>query len=194
MQIWEILLIGAALAMDAFAAGMTDGMSEPKMGWGKFFLIAAVFGGMQFFMPLLGYFFGGIFTSVVEKIAPWLSFAMLAFIGGKAVVEFFLEQKHAEKSSSQGGVKVSAILVQGLATSLDALAVGVAFLATETSNGLPMSVVWCSVVIGVITFLLSAAAVFIGKKLGDRFADKAKLLGGIVLILIGVKILLEGLL
>lgn len=193
MQIWEIVSIGVALAMDAFAAGMTDGMREPKMGWGKLLFIAAVFGGMQFLMPLLGYFFGGIFSSVVEMIAPWLSFCLLAFIGGKSVLEFFLERKKGEGKVRPQSMKGAEVLVQGVATSLDAFAVGITFLAIGTSEGLPMSAVLCSLVIGVITFALSAAAVLLGKKIGDRFADKAKLFGGIVLVAIGIKILIEGL-
>lgn len=193
MEIWEVLLLGVALAMDAFAAGMTDGMTNVHMGWKKTLLIAATFGFMQCLMPILGYFFGGIFAAFVEKIAPVLSFILLAFIGGKAVVEFFLERR---KKGAQKPRPVSAaeIFLQGIATSLDALAVGVTFLAVETENGLPMSVFLCAGVIGVITFFLSLLAVFLGKKLGDKFADKAKLFGGVVLIGIGLKILLEGVL
>lgn len=192
MSIWEILLIGVALSMDAFAAGMTDGMTEPHMGWKKTLLIAGVFGFMQFAMPVAGYFFGGIFTALVERIAPVLSFVLLAFVGGKSVVEFFLERKKKEPAACRPA-RLSEVVVQGVATSLDALAVGVTFLAVETSDGLPMSVIWCSVLIGAVTLFLSLCAILIGKKLGDRFADKAKLAGGLVLIAIGLKILIEGL-
>ncbi len=195
MEIWDIFMLGVALSMDAFAAGLTDGMRETKMCPDKLLLIAATFGFMQFAMPLAGYLFGGLFAAVVERIAPWLSFALLAFIGGKSVVEFLSERnKPSLAGLGRKPVRHGEIAVQGLATSLDALAVGVTFLAAETSKSLPMSVFWCSAIIGCTTFLLSCAAVLFGKKIGDRFADNAKLLGGIVLILIGFKILLEGLL
>lgn len=195
MGIWDILLIGVALSMDAFAAGLTDGMREAHMGAEKMLLIAATFGIMQCVMPLMGYCFGELFSAAVAAVAPWLSFALLALIGGKAVAEFFKDRKaSALQRTGARTVGTLEIAAQGIATSLDALAVGITFLAAETSNSLPMSAVWCAAIIGVITFSLSLAAVIAGKKMGDRFADKAKLLGGIVLIAIGIKILLEGLL
>ena len=196
MEIWEIFLLGAALAADAFAAGMTDGMAEPKMKWGKLLLIAGVFGFMQFLMPVLGYFFGGIFTVFVEKIAPWLSFALLAFIGGKAVLGFFLglAKKRRGEAPVSAPAGFGAILLQGVATSLDALAVGVPLLAVETAEGLPVHAALCALIIGAVTFALVVPALLIGKKAGDKFADKAELIGGIVLICIGIKILLEGIL
>ncbi len=194
MTIWEVVLIGVALSMDAFAAAMTDGMAEPRMKWIKIALIAATFGLMQCLMPIAGYFFGGIFTALVEKIAPILSFLLLAVVGGKAVAEFFLERRKKGEERPPRPAAWGEIALQGVATSLDALAVGVTFLAIETENGLPMSAIWCSVLIGVITFCLSLCAVLLGRKLGDKFAEKAKLVGGCVLIAIGLKILLEGLL
>ena len=104
MAIWEVMLIGVALSMDAFAVGMTDGMTEPKMRVWKILFIALLFGLFQFLMPVLGYYFGSIFTSLVEGIAPWLSFAILAFLGGKMVFDFFLERKRraAENSGDDG--------------------------------------------------------------------------------------------
>lgn len=196
MQIWEIFLLGAALAADAFAAGMTDGMAEPKMKWGKLLSIAGVFGFMQFLMPVLGYFFGGIFTVFVEKIAPWLSFALLLLIGGKAVVSFFvgIAKKRKGEEAVPAPAGIGEILLQGVATSLDALAVGVTLLAVETAEGLPMHAALCALIIGGVTFLLVVPALLIGKKAGDKFADKAELIGGLVLIGIGLKILLEGIL
>ena len=194
MQIWEILLIGVALAMDAVAVGMTNGMTEPKMKWGKLLLIAGTFGVFQFGMPVIGYYFGYAFSALVERIAPWLSFALLVFIGGKMIVDCILElrkKRKGEEITERKPLGAGRLLLQGVATSLDALAVGVTLLAVETTSGLPMSAVWCSVVIGVITFVLVLPAVFIGKKAGDKFADKAEILGGIVLIAIGIKILVE---
>ena len=196
MAIWEIVLIGVALSMDAFAVGMTDGMTEPKMKAWKVVVIAAFFGIFQFLMPVAGYYFGSIFTHIVQKIAPWLSFAILAFLGGKMVLDFILEQrqkKRGEAVKSEKSTGIAKLFVQAVATSIDALAVGVTFLAAETNGGLPMHVVLCALIIGAITFSLSTAAVAIGKRAGNRFADKAELLGGLILIAIGVKILIEGL-
>ncbi len=196
MEVWELLLIGVALAMDAFAVGMTDGMVEPKMKWYKALLIAGVFAFSQSMMPAAGFLCGYAFSFVVEKIAPWLSFALLVFIGGKMLVDCFLESRKKKKGeqTERRPLGVGKLLLQAVATSLDALAVGVTLLAMKTSGGLPMSEVWCFVIIGAITFGLVTPAVFIGKKAGDRFSDKAEILGGIILIAIGIKILLEGIL
>lgn len=194
MEIWEIVILGVGLSMDAFAVGMTDGMAEPRMRIPKIFLIAGAFGLFQFLMPVLGYYLGSVFTSLVAKIAPWLSFAILAFLGGKMIFDFIMEhRKKGEEplpAHPTGAVK---LLVQAVATSIDALAVGVTLLAAETSQGLPFHVTLCALVIGAITFALSVAAVLIGKKAGDKFSDKAQLLGGVILVAIGLKILIEGL-
>ncbi len=192
MEIWEILLIGVALSMDAFAVGMTDGMTEPRMKPWKTLLIAALFGVFQFLMPVVGYYLGAVFASFVAKIAPWLSFAILAILGGKMTLDFILEWR-GKKEKEGGGTGIWKLLVQAVATSIDALAVGVTFLAAQTAQGLPFHVVFCSLIIGATTFLLSLLAVVIGKKAGNKFSDKAQLLGGIILIAIGVKILIEGL-
>lgn len=196
MAVWEILLIGVALSMDAFAVGMTDGMAEPRMKAKKVLLIAAFFGIFQGFMPVVGYYFSSLFTSLVEKIAPWLSFALLAFLGGKMIFDFFMEQRKRKAWETQKGEKrtgVGKLFVQAVATSIDALAVGVTFLAEETAQLLPLHIAYCALIIGATTFLLSLAAVCIGKKAGDKFSDKAVLLGGVILIAIGLKILIEGL-
>lgn len=199
MAVWEILLIGVALSMDAVAVGMTNGMVEPKMKLAKSAGIAGMFAFFQFLMPVLGYYCGFAFSALVEKIAPWLSFALLAFLGGKMAVDFVRETLAAKKEAAtpvytQKPLGAGKLFVQAVATSIDALAVGVTLLAAETTEGLPFHVVFCALLIGAVTFLLSFAAVFLGKKAGDRFAGRATLLGGIILIAIGVKILLEGLL
>lgn len=196
MAIWEVILIGVALSMDAFAVGMTDGMTEPHMKPWKAIVIAAFFGVFQFLMPVAGYYFSSIFTHIVQKIAPWLSFALLVFLGGKMIFDFVLEQKRRKAGEEETAAKstgAAKLFVQAIATSIDALAVGVTFLAAETSGGLPLHVLLCALIIGAITFGLSVAAVFIGKKAGNKFSDKAELLGGLILIAIGVKILIEGL-
>ena len=197
MGIWEIFLIGVALAMDAVAVSLTDGMIEPRMRAGKMLCIAGAFAFFQFGMPLLGYGLGYALAELIEQIAPYLSFALLFFIGGKMVFDGIEENKHAEffdpipKKHETGAGK---LLAQAVATSIDAFAVGVTFLAVETEVGLPVSALLCCTVIGIVTFVLSLPAVGLGRKVGNKFSDKAELLGGVILIFLGVKILLEGIL
>lgn len=198
MEIWEILLIGVALSMDAFAVGMTNGMAEPKMSLPKMFAVAGMYALFQFLMPVLGYYCGSAFADLVARVAPYLSFALLVFLGGKMVFDFLRETKRGKtgapapvgKGKPLGAGK---LLLQAVATSIDALAVGVTLLAEETSVGLPFHVVFCALVIGGVTLLLSLLAVFLGKKIGDRFAAFSGLVGGTVLIALGIKILVEGL-
>ncbi len=194
MSIWEIALIGIALAMDACAVGMTDGMAEPRMSAAKALLIAGTFALFQAGMPLLGYYCGAAFSSLVAKIAPYLSFAVLTAIGGKSAVEYFRGRGKRETFSPRAPLGAGKLLVQAVATSIDALAVGVTLLAAETEGGLPFHVLFCAAVIGAVTFVLSAGSVLVGKKAGDALAGKAELAGGIILIAIGVKLLLEGVL
>lgn len=228
MSIWEILLLGVALSMDAVAVGMTNGMTEPKMRILKVLLIAGTYALFQFLMPVLGYYFGSVFTVFVEKIAPYLSFALLALIGGKMIFDSVREivaarrkaaaaddiaeiavtenADEADATSEAKAEDVSAaapsekpkkklgagkLFLQAIATSIDALAVGVTLLAAETAKGLPVHAVLCALIIGACTFTLSLAAVMLGKKAGDKFSDKAGILGGIILIAVGLKILIE---
>ena len=183
MSIWEILLLGVALSMDAVAVGMTNGMAEPKMRFGKVALVALFYGFFQGAMPLAGYYCGSLFSAAVEAVAPWLSFVLLAFIGGKMIWDCL---KKDEGEPQVLGVK--RLFLQALATSIDALAVGVTLLAAESAGGLPVPVWACALVIAGVTYLLSFAAVYVGKAVGNKLADKAELLGGIILIGIGLEI------
>lgn len=198
MTIFEIILIGIGLSMDAVAVSMTNGMTDPKMRLSKMALVAFAYGLFQFMMPVIGYYFGYAFSSLVEKIAPWVSFVLLGLIGGKMVVDFAVstsQKRRGKESEILVSMKlgVGKVLIQALATSIDALAVGVALLAAEKSDGLPCHIAFCALFIGATTFSLSLGALAAGKKIGDKFADKAGLFGGIILILIGIKLLIEGL-
>ncbi len=196
MSIYEILLIGVALSMDAVAVGMMNGMVEPGMKPWKVAAVAGMYAFFQFLMPVLGYYCGYAFSAFVKKIAPWLSFALLGFIGGKMIFDYFREERQrrgGERIVAQTKLGAGKLLLQAVATSIDALAVGVTLLAAETDAGLPFHVIFCALVIGGVTMLLSGAAILLGKKVGDRFADKAELLGGLILLAIGIKILIEGL-
>ena len=196
MSVWEIVLIGIALSMDAVAVSLSNGMAEPKMAIKKMLLIAFAFGLFQFAMPVIGYYCSYAFAEFVKKIAPWLSFVLLGFLGGKMVFDFFKERrKKPEEESEEAPVRaklsMGKLLLQAVATSIDALAVGVTLLAVESTDGLAFHVLYCALIIGVITFSLSLPAVFAGGKVGDKFSDKASLAGGLILIAIGLKILIE---
>lgn len=213
MGFFEILTIGIALSMDACAVGMTNGMTDSKMPWKKTLLVAGFFGFFQFLMPLIGYFVTGIianaFLGTFQKISAWVSFALLAFLGGKMLVDCIRGWVVAKKTPKEvvcdihsdspacreevrtGSVTVGKLFLQAIATSIDALAVGVTLqMAQISAGGLSLGVWGSTLLIGCTTFLLSVCAVYIGKAIGDKLADKATLLGGLVLIAIGVKILL----
>ena len=202
MTSWEIILIGVALSMDAFAVGLTDGIAEPFMSAFKTLIIALAFALFQFFMPVIGYYLGAAFTEVVSTIAPYLSFALLAFLGGKAIADYAVERIRMRKnhylrpvlSAPRRPLGAIKLLVQAVATSLDALAVGVTLYAAETSAGLPFPFLLCALIIGVTTFSLSVIAVSLGKKAGGSLSDNAEVFGGAILIAVGLKILLEGVL
>lgn len=197
MGIGELLLVAVALSMDAFAVGLTNGMAESKMRIGKILLIAAFYGFFQFLMPVAGYCFSGIFSSLIEKIAPWLSFILLAFIGGKMVFDGVREmqknRRGAEESTAGKPLTLGTLTLQAAATSIDAAAVGVSFLALSTAGTLCLNIWWDALIIGGVTFTLSVLAVFLGKLIGNKLAEKAEIAGGVVLIVIGVKILIESL-
>ncbi len=212
MQVWEILLLAAALSMDACAVAMTDGMTESKMPVKKALFIGALFGFFQFLMPVIGYFIAGIianaFLETFEKISAWISFALLAFLGGKMLIESIKEWKEKKRAQnedlcettgacpcSKPKLTVGKLLLQAIATSIDALAVGVTLqMAAISQTGLALGIWGATGVIGVITLAFSFGAVYIGKAIGDKLSDKAGFLGGLVLLGIGIKILMEGLL
>ena len=217
MSVWEIVLLSVALAMDACAVAMTNGMTDSKMPHGKALLIGVLFGFFQFLMPLTGYFITGIiadaFLSVFEAVSAWISFGLLAFLGIKMLIEGIREGVEARRcrcenedgtcsniSAKLGDdetekLTLGKLLMQAVATSIDALAVGVSLqMAAISPAGLAMGVWGATATIGVITLALSFGAVFLGKLIGNKLADKAEILGGIVLIAIGLKILIEGLL
>ena len=204
MSVWEIVFIGAALAMDAVAVGMAGGMAEPRMSTAKAVVTALTFALFQFGMPLLGYACGAAFAEVVARIAPFLSFALLLLIGGKMLVDGIREEAERARGRllrpmlrvREGGGRsryAAKLLAQGVATSLDALAVGVTLLAAQMSGGLPAHIAACAAVIGAVTFALSFGAVQLGRRAGRGASGAAGGFGGMVLIVIGVKLLAEGL-
>ena len=176
MGIGELLLIGIGLSMDAFAASVCQGLKMRKISPKQTLIIALFFGSFQALMPLIGWVLGKQFETYITSIDHWIAFVLLAFIGGKMVFDA-LKQEDGDKDDSPFSVRE--IFLLAIATSIDALA----FLQTN---------IWVSIgIIGCTTFLLSAVGVFIGHKFGAKHKNKAELAGGIILILIGLKILLE---
>lgn len=180
MSLTELFLLAVGLSMDAFAVAICKGLSMAKMSWKKAAVIGLYFGGFQAAMPLIGYFLGRQFERFITVFAPWAAFALLAIIGANMIRESFGEGEHCSDSVSFREMSVLA-----LATSIDALAVGVSFAF------LKVQIVPAISFIGVITLALSIAGVKIGNVFGCRYRSKAELAGGIILILIGLKILLE---
>lgn len=181
MGLVEISLIGISLAMDAFAVSVCKGLSMKKMNWKKAIIIAVYFGIFQALMPLIGYFLGSTFESTVTAIDHWIAFALLALIGGNMIKEAF--EKDEEKKNDKVDFKTMVVLA--IATSIDALAVGITFAFFD------INILLAITIIGVETLFIALAGVKIGNKFGDKYQNKAEFLGGIILILLGVKILLE---
>ena len=198
MSYWEILLLGAALAMDACAVAMTNGMTEKKITPVKALTIGGFFGFFQFLMPLIGYLVTGViasaFLSVFEKLSAWIAFGLLLFLGGKMLLEGIADLRKGdadEEPAQQSALTMKKLFVQAIATSIDALAVGVTLKMTEISSFLSTGVWGATATIGVVTLILSFIAVYIGKAVGCKLANKANFVGGAVLIAIGLKILIE---
>ena len=190
MGILEVLLTGVGLSMDAAAVGMTNGLNEPKMRLTKILLIALFFGVFQGIMPLIGYFAGTLFAEAVASIAPYVALVLLGFIGGKMIYEALKKSKEEEETVKN--LSVGALTAQAIATSIDALAVGISLLALNGIGALKVNIFAACAIIAACTFVISLAAVFIGKKFGAVLADKAELIGGIILVAIGLKIFIEG--
>ena len=176
----ELLLIAVGLSMDAFAVSVCKGLSVKKVGVKHAALAGLYFGGFQFLMPVIGYLLGFRFESVIENIDHWVAFVLLAFIGGNMIKESFGK---AEELNDDFSVKT--MLLMAIATSIDALAVGITFAFLE------VQILPAAGLIGVTTFLLSFVGIYIGNAFGTRYKSKAELAGGIILVVIGVKILLE---
>lgn len=182
MSIFELFVLAVGLSMDAFAVSICKGLSLGKIK-GKHMCIAGVwFGGFQALMPLIGYFFGRFFTDAITQYAHWIAFVLLVLIGGNMIKEAFGEEEEVDASMT-----VKSMFLLAVATSIDALAVGVTFAF------LKVAIIPAISFIGVITFTFSAVGVKIGSIFGVKYKSKAELCGGIVLVLIGLKILLEGL-
>jgi len=183
MGIGEIILISAGLSADAFSAAVCRGLNMRKLDLKQGYVIALFFGGFQALMPIIGYLLGSAFYGGIAAFDHWIAFALLTFIGGKTVVEAIKNKDGDGETAVRANL--GELTVTAVATSIDALAVGITFAF------LSVRIVPAAAMIGTVTFALSLAGVLIGCRFGARFKNKAELAGGIILILIGVKILLE---
>lgn len=193
--IWILTAIGlgAGLAMDACAVSMSNGLAEPKMKLGKIFTIAGFFGVFQIIMPIFGYLavtvlsstLGENFTRIFGYLVPWIALTLLLILGIKMIVEGIKEGKDSNKENEESVKKltIGGLFVQAIATSIDALSVGVIY-----GNVIPLEAYTTFLIIGIVTFGISVAAVFIGKKFGTIFSNKATIAGGIILCAIGLEI------
>ena len=181
------IFLGVGLAMDAFSVSLANGLNEQSMKKGKVFGIAGVFGVFQALMPLVGWICVHTILQhfkAFEKWIPWIALILLLFIGGKMLYEGIKNDEEAEVSK----VGIWMLLVQGVATSIDALSVGF----TIAEYGFLMALV-CVAIIGAITFAICLAGVLIGRRFGTKLSNKATIIGGVILILIGIEIFVTGL-
>lgn len=186
MTLLEIFLIGIGLSMDAFAVAICKGLAMPdKVDRKGALLIALYFGVFQAVMPTLGWLLGSQFARYVTQMAPWIAFVLLAWIGGSMIRESLSKEKKEEEETA--AVSHKELLVLAVATSIDALAVGVTFSMLELAVSIGAAVA----LIGCTTFVISLGGVYVGNVFGARYKGKAEFVGGAILILIGVKILLE---
>jgi len=187
MSLLELLLIGVGLSMDAFAVAVCRGLAMRKINWGHAVVIGLYFGGFQALMPFLGWALGSTFAGYIQSVDHWIAFVLLVFIGGNMVREAL----GGEEDCGPAGCPVEnrldhkQLLLMAVATSIDALAIGV------TLAFLEVAIVPAISIIGVTTFCLSVAGVAVGNFFGARYKRRAEITGGVILILLGVKILLD---
>lgn len=182
------ILFGVGLAMDAFSVSMANGLNDPDMKKKRIALIAGTFCGFQIVMPLIGWACVHTIADKFEafqKFIPWIALLLLLYIGGKMLLEGV--RKKGGEEEAAGAVGIGALMVQGVATSIDALSVGF----TIADYSFPAALTE-ALIIGVVTFALCVGGVLIGKKFGTVLANKASILGGVILIAIGLEIFIKG--
>lgn len=182
MGFWELLLLGVGLSMDAFAVSVCKGLAMRKATLKAELTCGVWFGGFQALMPLIGFFLGTLFAEAIQAFDHWIAFGLLALIGCNMLKEALGD----EEESGDADLSIKTMFLMAVATSIDALAVGISLAMAGDVN------IWTAIsLIGVTTFLLSAVGVAVGNLFGSRYEKKAELAGGVILILLGIKILLE---
>ena len=183
MGFTELLLLAVGVSMDAFAVSICKGLATSKATLRGSFLCGIWFGGFQALMPLIGFFLGMLFADAIEAFDHWVAFILLAIIGLNMLKEAF---GHGEDETHDADFSAKTMFVMAVATSIDALAVGISLAMAGNVN------IWIAILlIGIITFVMSAAGVKIGNVFGSRYEKKAQAAGGFILIILGLKILLE---
>ena len=183
MSLAELFILAVGLSMDAFAVSMCKGLAQKRPSVKSMLTAGMYFGGFQALMPFIGYMLGVSFSDIISSLDHWIAFSLLTLIGVNMIKESFKEE---EEKNEDGSMEVKTMLLLAVATSIDALAVGITFALLPDVN-VPLAVT----LIGITTFLFSAAGLKVGNLFGTRYKAKAELTGGIILILIGLKILLE---
>ncbi|MBR2891859.1 MAG: manganese efflux pump [Bacilli bacterium] len=178
------ILLGVGLAMDACAVSMANGLNEPKMKISKVLLIAGCFGVFQGLMPFIGYLVGMNTLTKIEWIIPWVALALLSFIGLKMIIE---GRKEEETEQEKKSLTFRLLIIQSIATSIDALTVGFTI-----SNYLLKEAIACVLIIAFVTFIICILGIYIGKTFGTKLGNKAQILGGLILVLIGLEIFITG--
>jgi len=184
MGLLELFLIAVGLSMDAFAVSVCKGLKMPKLNLGQGLVIALFFGGFQAAMPLIGWMLGKQFEAYIASLDHWIAFVLLSAIGIKMIVETSHDDDGVTENN-KNAFDLKELLILSIATSIDALAVGITFAFLQ------VSIVPAVSFIGITTFILAFIGVLIGKAFGAKFRNKAEIAGGIILIFIGLKILLE---
>ncbi len=184
--LFNSILLGVGLAMDAFSVSLANGLHEPKMQKKRMCGIAGVYGFFQALMPMIGWICVHTvvqYFQMFEKFIPWIALFLLLYIGGSML----LEGIRGEEEEESCGVGMKALFIQGIATSIDALSVGF----TIAEYNVVMALV-CSLIIAAVTFVICMAGLHIGKKVGTKLSNKAAILGGVILIFIGIEIFVTG--
>lgn len=186
--LFNSILLGTGLAMDAFSVSMVNGLKESEMPLHKMNLIAGVYAFFQFAMPMTGWICVHTILTYFKKFEtfiPWIALILLLYIGGKMLIEGI--RKTEEDTADNSVLTFSTLIIQGIATSIDALSVGF----TIANYALLMAVI-CSLIIAAVTYIISITGIVIGKKVGTKLSSKAAVLGGVILIAIGIEIFIKG--
>ncbi len=198
MKVLELFILAVGLSMDAFAVALCKGMALGKVRWKQASWVGLWFGGFQGLMPLFGFLLANTFASAIEGFDHWIAFALLGIIGGNMIKESLSKEEEGEgEGCNCADLGLKAMLLLAVATSIDALAAGISLVAVVqlplfAGGSFNFGSIWVAVAfIGIVTFILSTLGVKLGGKVGDKLGKKAELLGGCVLVLLGLKILLE---
>lgn len=186
MGLGELLLLALGVSMDAFAVSICKGLAMKKATLKEGAICGAWFGGFQAMMPLIGFFLGALFAEAIQAIDHWVAFVLLAFIGANMLKEAFGKEEECCECDNNADLSVKTMFIMAVATSIDALAVGISLAMAGNVN-----IVAAVALIGAFTFVMSAIGVKVGNVFGSKFEKKAQMAGGFILILLGTKILLE---